>query len=165
MPVKSKLENYRNEVIDMYINQNMTCTEIGDKYNLYPGAVRTFLSKNGVTIRPKAIHKGMTPWNKNKRNGLKKKTREKFNAGELSNRRLIYSILVERDGNKCTKCGIVDWNNKPIRLWVDHVDGNPTNNMPYNFRLVCPNCDSQSSTYSNRNKGKGRTSRGIKPYQ
>jgi hypothetical protein len=143
----------------------MTCTEIGNKFNLYPGAVRTFLSKRGVKIRPKAIHKGMTPWNKNKKIGIKEITRKKFEAGKLSNRGIIYNLLVERDGNKCTKCGIVDWNNQPIRLWVDHIDGNPTNNMPYNFRLVCPNCDSQSSTYSNRNKGNGRTSRGIKPYQ
>lgn len=165
MPVKSKLEPFRNEIIKMYEELKLTCTEIGDKYNLYPGAVRTFLHKNGVKIRPKALHKGMVPWNKGKSIGFKKITHDKFNKGELSNRRVIYRILTERDGNKCSVCGIINWNNKPIRLWVDHIDGNPTNNMPYNFRLICPNCDSQSATYSNRNKGRGRTSRGLKPYQ
>lgn len=87
-----------------------------------------------------------------------------FEQGLLKNRSVIYKILKERDGNKCSRCGISQWNNQFIRLWVDHIDGNPTNNMPQNFRLICSNCDSQSPTYSNRNKGSGRISRGLKPY-
>lgn len=92
-----------------------------------------------------------------------KQTYLKFKEGKVRNRRIIHRIL-SKDCNKCNVCGIDSWNDNPIRLWVDHIDGNASNNMPYNFRLICPNCESQSSTFSNRNKGKGRKSRGMEPF-
>ena len=92
------------------------------------------------------------------------KQRTAFNEGKLSTRSAIYRLLVERDGNKCSVCNITDWNGKSIRFWVDHIDGNATNNAPTNFRLICPNCDSQSETFGARNKGNGRKSRGLPSY-
>lgn len=79
-------------------------------------------------------------------------------------RPLIYSMLCEDFGNKCSLCGIDgnDWNGKPIRLWVDHIDGYANNNSYSNFRLICPNCDSQLDTCRAKNKGKGRKSLGLK---
>jgi hypothetical protein len=88
----------------------------------------------------------------------------KFEQGKLTHRRAIYKLLVDRDGNKCSVCEITEWVGQPIRLWVDHIDGNATNNTPSNFRLVCPNCDSQSKTFGGKNRGSGRRSRGLKPY-
>ena len=87
-----------------------------------------------------------------------------FEQGKLTQRRWIYKILSERN-NACAICGIANWNNKPIRLWVDHIDGNASNNNPENFRLVCPNCDSQSETFGAKNYGNGRKARGLKMYE
>ena len=87
-----------------------------------------------------------------------------FEQGELKYRKRIYEILVKLFGNKCAICGITEWNKQPIRLWVDHIDGNPANNKPENFRLICPNCESQTDTSRGKNYGKGRTSMGLKPY-
>lgn len=39
---------------------------------------------------------------------------------------------------------------------LDHIDGDASNNLRVNLRLVCPNCDSQLPTYKNRNRGNGR---------
>lgn len=79
-------------------------------------------------------------------------------------RRFIYSMLCEDFGNKCSLCGLSgnDWNSKPIRLWVDHIDGCAANNSYPNFRLICPNCDSQLDTCRAKNKGKGRKSLGLR---
>lgn len=92
------------------------------------------------------------------------KNKTLFSEGKLVDRAVIYTIIVDRDGNRCSECGITEWNGKPIRLWVDHIDGNAANNTPSNFRLVCPNCDSQSDTFGARNKGNGRKSQGLRQY-
>lgn len=79
-------------------------------------------------------------------------------------RKLIREFLIRRDGYKCVCCGIESWNGKPITLWTDHIDGNATNNHHSNFRLICPNCDSQSETFGAKNYGKGRKARGLPQY-
>ena len=51
---------------------------------------------------------------------------------------------------KCSICGLTEWNNKPISLRLDHINGIRTDNRLENLRWVCPNCDSQLSTYCNK---------------
>ena len=54
--------------------------------------------------------------------------------------------------NKCTECGISDtWNNKQLKLHLDHIDGNTRNNKKENLRMLCPNCHSQTDTYAGKN--------------
>jgi hypothetical protein len=84
--------------------------------------------------------------------------------GVKNPRKLIRDFLIIRDGYKCKCCGIDSWNGKEITLWTDHIDGDATNNHPTNFRLICPNCDSQSETFGGKNYGKGRKSRGLPQY-
>lgn len=52
--------------------------------------------------------------------------------------------------NCCSICGISDWMDKPIILQLDHIDGDRNNNTIDNFRLICPNCHSQTETFSRR---------------
>lgn len=84
--------------------------------------------------------------------------------GVKNPRPLIRNFLIRRDGYKCSCCGIDSWNGKEITLWTDHIDGNATNNHHSNFRLICPNCDSQSDTFGAKNYGKGRKSLGLPQY-
>jgi 5-methylcytosine-specific restriction endonuclease McrA len=68
----------------------------------------------------------------------------------------VKKYIAEQNGYTCEECGISDYNNKPIVLECDHIDGNHKNNKVENLRLVCPNCHSQSSNYKNKNYGNGR---------
>jgi 5-methylcytosine-specific restriction endonuclease McrA len=87
-----------------------------------------------------------------------------FKKGKLTKRPQLRKIIFKRDGHKCSSCNLTEWLNQPIPLWLDHIDGNASNNKPDNLRLMCLNCDAQGSTFGNKNKGKGRRSLGLKPW-
>lgn len=58
-------------------------------------------------------------------------------------------------GDTCVECGTgSEWNGKPLTLDLDHIDGNWKNNLPENLRLLCPNCHTQTPTYSYKNHNK-----------
>ena len=71
----------------------------------------------------------------------------------------IKRYLAETFGNKCSSCGIEEWNSKKIIFELEHKDGNSENNDKKNLCLLCPNCHSQTSTYKNKNIGNGRHNR------
>ena len=71
---------------------------------------------------------------------------------QLSSWRSIRKYLVETIGH-CQECGINEWNNKNIVLECDHIDGDKSNNVLSNARLLCPNCHSQTSTFKTKNIG------------
>lgn len=48
------------------------------------------------------------------------------------------------------------WNDKELIFILDHIDGDASNNKRNNFRLICPNCDSQLDTYKSKNKNGSR---------
>lgn len=69
----------------------------------------------------------------------------------------IRLYLAEAQSGCCAICGATSiWQDLPLTLVMDHIDGDSTNNRRENLRLVCPNCDSQLPTYKARNRGNGR---------
>lgn len=46
------------------------------------------------------------------------------------------------------------WNNKSLKLILDHITGNSNDNSPKNLRFLCPNCESQTNTHGGANKGR-----------
>ena len=71
-----------------------------------------------------------------------------YQTYKLKNR-LIKEKILE---NICSECGLNEWNNKPINLELDHINGVRTNHKLENLRLLCPNCHSQTDTYRSKNR-------------
>jgi Zn finger protein HypA/HybF involved in hydrogenase expression len=93
-------------------------------------------------------------WNSGKKFGPKRPIEDYLVKGRhcSSNslrRRLISEGLKEA---KCECCGIVEWNNQPAPLELDHINGNHEDNRLENLQILCPNCHAQTETYRGRNR-------------
>ena len=65
-------------------------------------------------------------------------------------KRLIESQLIPY---KCAICGLENqWNGKELILQLDHINGKHNDNRKENLRFLCPNCHSQTETFSGKNK-------------
>ncbi|HEX3456778.1 MAG TPA: HNH endonuclease signature motif containing protein [Candidatus Baltobacteraceae bacterium] len=62
--------------------------------------------------------------------------------------RLLRAMLLE---NRCQVCGLSEWLGRPINAHLDHINGIKDDNRLENLRMLCPNCHSQTPTYSGRN--------------
>ncbi len=53
----------------------------------------------------------------------------------------------------CRTCGLPpEWNGLPLTLEVNHIDGDPLNNVRDNLEFLCHNCHAQTSTFGSKNK-------------
>lgn len=68
--------------------------------------------------------------------------------------RTLKAKLIEFNLKKdiCEICGQIPfWNNKKLSLQIDHINGDHFDNRMENIRIVCPNCHTQTETFSVRN--------------
>jgi hypothetical protein len=72
-----------------------------------------------------------------------------YSTKDLKKRLIAANILKE----KCYICGLTNvWNKKKLVLVFDHINGNNNDHRLKNIRLLCPNCNSQTPTFSGRNR-------------
>ena len=70
------------------------------------------------------------------------------NRATIKRRLILTGTFVE----KCSICGQEPvWQNMRLVLVLDHINGDTTDSTLENLRLLCPNCNSQTSTFAGRN--------------
>ncbi|MFF0097023.1 HNH endonuclease [Streptomyces canus] len=73
--------------------------------------------------------------------------------GRVPGSRLLQHLLRRGVLEICAMCGTgPQWNGKPLRLEVDHVNGDWWDNRPENLQLLCPNCHAVTDTYRGRRR-------------
>lgn len=140
------------------IENTESCTEALEYLGLRPAGgnfstLKKYAKLYGVQLKPTPKHKQLS--------GLALRSKllttplqdllvsgKRINGPRLK-RRLIAEGLLE---DKCSECGIGPfWNEKPLSLQVDHVNGVHNDNRLENLRILCPNCHTQSSNFAGRN--------------
>jgi len=64
-------------------------------------------------------------------------------------KRLVSENILDYICYECSNIG--EWNGKKLILQLDHINGVHNDNRLENIRFLCPNCHSQTLTYSGKN--------------
>lgn len=96
--------------------------------------------------------------NKPIQNYVKKINSEIFRENsEYFRRGRMKKILIDEFNftYNCSECGVGDmYNNKPITLQLDHINGVNNDHRIENLRFLCPNCHSQTENYAGKKNKK-----------
>jgi len=87
--------------------------------------------------------------------GIKKDIKKRItNLEDYANRASVRRVII-KDGllpYECSECDISEWNDKKLALHLDHINGKNGDHRLENLRFLCPNCHSQTDTYTGKNK-------------
>jgi hypothetical protein len=87
--------------------------------------------------------------------GIKKDIKKRITRLEdYATRACVRKIIIKDNliPYECSECGISEWNDKKLALHLDHINGKNGDHRLENLRFLCPNCHSQTDTYTGKNK-------------
>lgn len=155
--IKEKEEKNFIELVKQYLplsnSLNHLCNNLGlrgvDGY--YKKLKRIIKEQNLSTEHFGTIK--VTPMGNSRNKYTAMSDEEFFINGQNRARNSIIKRLIE--GNykeyKCESCGINEWDGKPLKLQIHHINGNHSDNRVENIQLLCPNCHTQTDTYARHN--------------
>jgi hypothetical protein len=139
-----KYRQYTDNDIRSAVETSTSIAQVLRKLNLRE------VGGNYATVKKKISHLGIPTDHFTGQAHNKNKEIKLFDA--LKSKPAIKRRLLKERGHACEFCGISEWNNLPIVLEMDHIDGNSFNNSRENLRILCPNCHSQTPTFRNNKR-------------
>ena len=135
-------KNYSDEDIIKYSNEVTSMAQLLKKLGLkVAGGNYDNIRRKLQKLNIKANHWKGQAWSKNQQ--LK-------DWSQYSKPNNFKKHLINQRSNKCESCGLKIWLDKEIPLEIHHIDGNKTNNVSENLKLLCCNCHSITDTWRGR---------------
>lgn len=149
MPKIITISEIEKENIKSLFKQGFNREVIAKKLNITEWTIRKFIKEHNLSVlhplcKPICIPISMDSIL------VKNST---YGRSSLS-RRIIEENIIEYKCSICSNDGY--WNNKYIRLQLDHINGIGTDHRIENLRFLCANCHSQTPTYGVKNVKKKR---------
>ncbi len=148
-----KQQNLTQEEFIKICNESSNINEAIRKTNLHRGTFTKYAKQLGC-FKPNPGGKGI------KKDIINPSALTKFNIEDWNNDIIIdisRSSLRNHIFNKkllpiqCNKCKLTKWNELPIPLEINHINGNGYESKKSNIELLCPNCHAQTETYRGKN--------------
>lgn len=163
-------EKYTKEQIEEVVSNNLSVASSLRALNLRPaGGNYKWFKKIIKDYNLDISHFTGQGWNKGKKNNYNRSIPlEEIlieNSTYVSSNSLRKRLLKEGiKTHKCEKCNNETWNDLPIPLELDHINGNNIDNRIENLRVLCPNCHAQTESYRGKNKVNYKANLILKKY-
>lgn len=149
------IDNYSKEALKNIVEKSSSMAELSKKLGY-----KTSHGKNYETIQKRLNDFDISIKHFKQSHAQRELTAEEvFCQNSIASRKTVrrFYLTLNTVEYKCVECGVTDkWNNKPLTLQLDHIDGDGTNNSLDNLRWLCPNCHSQTQTFAGKNVSKER---------
>ncbi|MHA2062876.1 MAG: HNH endonuclease signature motif containing protein [Candidatus Thorarchaeota archaeon] len=159
------MRKYTDEALKEAVKSSTTWRGVMRMIGLRPGggshtSLRSYVVRLGLdTSRFKVERKVFTNKRKLAEEILVERSPLEYRTETYQLRR----ALLEADAvYVCSMCGLGDmWQERPLVLQIDHIDGNAYNHRKENLRFLCPNCHSQTETYGFKRRSKREEERNV----
>jgi hypothetical protein len=136
---------YDWKLVQQDINAGMSMGKILEKYGFCKATWSKSITKGKITRKSKFSELSFDV------------LIESFNGQKINpyRKKLLRRHIAKESGKYvCIECGLGEWRGKKLSLELDHIDGNPKNNLRSNLRVLCPNCHCITNTWRGRNRSK-----------
>ena len=144
-------QRYDKQQLASLIKESVSFTEVCRKLNKKPvGGTITNIKLMCNRWEIDCQHMTGQGWKRGKPDTKRKSPEERLVIGKPTDHRVEASklrraLLESGIDHKCKCCGISKWNNQPLVLEIDHIDGQYWNNTKENLQFLCPNCHAQKT--------------------
>ena len=145
---------YPKEQLEVIIKQSICWTDIMRALGMpfhggYIPRFRKLAQKYNICYKHFDHHKALAHYSANKKSNDELFI-ENCTAGRASvKNRILSDNLIEYKCRDCDNVGL--WNNKQIVLQLEHINGVRNDNRLENLCFLCPNCHSQTATFTGKN--------------